>query len=203
MFQLKTPQRSAFEPVLVRDPVYLRGPAPGDHAAWARLREESRGHLVRWEEDWSPDDLSYAAYRRRLRHFEREARRAAGLSLFVFERESRALVGGATLTNIRYGAARTGVVGYWIGAPYVRRGFGAAAVEAVLAHAFGAIDLNRAEAACQPENEASQRLLARCGFRREGRAKDYLRINGRWRDHDLFAITAGEFRNREDANEGN
>lgn len=201
MFQLKTPPRPVFDPVLVRDPVYLRAPAPGDHAAWAQLREESREHLVRWEDDWSPEELSFAAYRRRLRHFDRETRRAAGLSLFVFERRSLALVGGATLTNIRYGAARSAVAGYWIGAPFVRRGYGAAAVSALLVHAFETIDLNRVEAACQPENEASQALLAKCGFRREGRAKDYLRINGRWRDHDIFAITAREFRMREDAQE--
>lgn len=197
MLQLKTPPRSAFDPVLVRDPVYLRAPEVGDHDAWARLREQSRAHLVLWEEDWSPEDLSLTAYRRRLRHFSREARSAGGLTLFVFERDSRALVGGAALANIRYGAARTCVLGYWIGAPYVRRGFGAAAADAVLGHAFGAIGLNRVEAACQPENEASHALLAKCGFRHEGRAWDYLRINGHWRDHDLFAITAREYCSRE------
>ena len=69
--------------------------------------------------------------------------------------------------------------------------------EAVAHHAFEAIGLNRVEAACQPENEASQALLARCGFRKEGRAEDYLHINGEWRDHDLFAITRRSFRKRE------
>ncbi len=198
MFQLNTPSRAVFDPVLVRDPVYLRLPAAGDYAPWARLREESRTHLVLWEEDWSPEDLSYSAFRRRLKRIERDARRGGGLSLFVFERETRILVGGTTLTNIRYGAARAGNLGYWVGASHARRGYGAAAVKAVLGHAFDTIGLNRVEAACQPENQASRGLLAKCGFRREGCAKDYLKINGRWRDHDLFAITAQEFRNRED-----
>jgi len=199
MFQLKTPPRSVFDPILVRDPVYLRAPNAGDHAAWARLREASRAHLSKWEEDWTADELSFAAFRRRLKHFEREANRARALSLFVFERAGGELVGGATLSNIRYGASRAGVLGYWIGADKTCLGFGAAAVDAMMRHAFEAIGLNRVEAACQPENAASQRLLAKCGFQREGRAEGYLRINGEWRDHDLFAITARAFRKREGA----
>ena len=128
MFQLKTPPRSVFDPILVVDPVYLRAPNPGDHAVWAALREASRAHLAKWEEDWSDDDLSFSGYRRRLKHFEREANRASGLSLFVFIRDGGVLVGGATLSNIRYGAARAGTLGYWIGANHVRQGYGAAAV---------------------------------------------------------------------------
>lgn len=196
MFLTKSPERSAFDPVLVRDPVYLRAPAAADYEDWARLREESREHLIKWEQDWAPEDLSVSAYRRRLRLFERDAKRAGGLSLFVFHRSDRTLVGGLTLTNIRYGAARAGTLGYWIGASFLRRGFGSAAVEALLSHAFETLDLNRVEAACQPENVASQRLLRSCGFTREGRASDYLKINGRWFDHDLYAMTARRFRER-------
>jgi ribosomal-protein-alanine N-acetyltransferase len=194
MFQQNTPPRSIFDPVLVRDPVYLSAPRLEDHASWARLREQSRSHLVPWEDDWSPEELDFSFYRRRLKLFEREAARGGALSLFVFARAERALVGGVTLTNIRYGSARSGIVGYWIGKPFVRRGYGTAAVGALTAHAFEAIGLNRLEAACQPDNAASRRLLVKCGFHREGRAKDYLRINGEWRDHDIFAMTARDFR---------
>jgi len=196
MFLTKSPARPVFEPILVNDPVYLRTPAASDYDGWAALREESRSHLVKWEQDWAPEDLSVSAYRRRLRLFERDAKRAASLSLFTFRRADRTLIGGLTLTNIRYGAARAATLGYWIGAPFLRRGYGAAAVEAVLAHAFETLDLNRVEAACQPENIASQGLLAACGFEREGRASDYLRINGEWVDHDLFAMTARKYRER-------
>src|SRR5690606_2261601 len=103
-------------------------------------------------------------------------------------------VGGVTLSNIRYGASRSAQLGYWVGAPYVRRGYGAAAVKALSAHAFETIDLNRLVAACQPGNIASQKLLERCGFTREGLARDYLMINGQWRDHYIYAQTAGDYR---------
>lgn len=197
VFLTKSPERSAFDPILVCDPVYLRAPEARDYESWAALREESRSHLVTWEQDWAPEDISISSFRRRLRSFEREAKRASGLSLFVYRREDRSLVGGLTLTNIRYGAARAATMGYWIGAPYIRKGYGLAAVEGAMAHAFDTIGLNRIEAACQPGNIASQRLLTACGFSREGRAEDYLKINGKWRDHDLYAITARRFHKRE------
>ncbi|MEO1242061.1 MAG: GNAT family protein [Pseudomonadota bacterium] len=196
MFLTKSTTRSAFDPILVRDPVYLRSPQVGDYDAWAGLREESRAHLVRWEQDWAPENLTLASFRQRLRHFDRDAKRACGLSLFVFHRADRVLVGGLTLNNIRYGAARAATLGYWIGEAHTRRGFGLAAVDGLLAHAFDGLDLNRVEAACQPGNIASQRLLLSCGFHCEGQAEDYLKINGKWRDHDLYAITARRYRER-------
>ena len=196
MFLIKSSNRSAFDPILVRDPVFLRAPQVSDYQSWSALREKSRAHLTRWEQAWAPENLTLSSFRQRLRHFERDAKRACGLSLFCFRRDDNALVGGLTLTNIRYGAARAASLGYWIGAPYIRQGLGIASVEALLTHAFDGLDLNRVEAACQPENGASQRLLAGCGFRREGQAADYLKINGGWRDHDLFAITARGYRER-------
>ncbi len=197
MFQLKLSPRSAFDPVLVQDPVYLRPAEASDFQAWASLREESRGHLIAWEGDWAPEALQLAAFKRRLKRFAQDKQQGRAVSLLIFHRNRRALVGGVTLTNIRYGAARAATLGYWIGAAHVRQGFGAAAVMALVSHAMDAIGLNRIEAACQAENAASRALLLKCGFIQEGRARDYLRINGEWRDHDLFAITANEFRNRE------
>lgn len=193
MFLTKSPARPAFDPVLVRDPVLLRAAQTSDLPAWMRLREESRAHLVRWEEEWALSELNAAAFKRRLRHCDREMRRGASLPLFVFRRDDETLVGGATLSNIRYGAARSAHLGYWIGEPYVRRGYGLAAVRALLDHAFHAVNLNRIEAACQPENVASQHLLKRAGFLKEGLARRYLRINGAWRDHNIFAITADDW----------
>lgn len=196
MFLTKSPVRSAFDPILVRDPVYLRSPQVRDHGEWAELREQSRGHLIRWEQDWAPENLTLASFRQRLRQFDRDSKRACGLSLFVFRRADNALVGGLTLTNIRYGAARAATIGYWIGEPYTKCGFGFSAVDGLLAHAFDSLGLNRVEAACQSGNIASQRLLVSCGFHQEGQAEDYLKINGKWRDHDLYALTARRHRER-------
>ena len=188
------PSNPAFNPVLVHEPVVLRAATPADYPAWSALREESRAHLTEWEEAWTPEQADAAAFKRRLRIYDRDRRRGGGLFLLAFRLHDNALVGGVTLSNIRYGASRSGLVGYWVGAAYARQGYGTAAVSALAAHAFEAIELNRLVAACQPGNIASQKLLDRCGFRREGLARDYLMINGQWRDHYIYALTAADYR---------
>jgi ribosomal-protein-alanine N-acetyltransferase len=83
-----------------------------------------------------------------------------------------------------------GSIGYWVGAPYARQGYTLAAVRAVLGFSLGRLGLHRIEAACVPENTPSHRLLLRAGFKAEGRAAAYLKINGEWRDHLLFGLIA-------------
>ncbi len=194
MLFASAPPNPAFNPVLVHDPVILRPGMAVDYPAWLALREKSRAHLTEWEESWTAEQATFSAFKRRLRNYERDARRGAGLSLLVFRIEDNAMVGGATLTNIRYGASRSGLLGYWIGAPFVRQGYGAAAVAAMKAHAFDRLGLNRIVAACQPGNVASRKLLDRSGFACEGLARDYLKINGVWRDHHIYAMTAADYR---------
>lgn len=193
MFQLRHAGPAAFDPVLVRDPVLLRPPHIRDFDNWVGLRTRSRGHLTRWEDSWTDKDITLSAFRRRLRLWERQRRMAVSLSLFAYCLDNDALIGGVTLSNIRFGASRSGVIGYWIGADFLRRGFGRIVVEETVRHAFDAIGLNRVEAACQAENTASSRLLTGLGFHREGCARGYLRINGAWRDHDIYAVTAQDW----------
>ena len=102
------------------------------------------------------------------------------------------ILGGISLTNIRRGVAQTGTLGYWTGSPYRNQGLMREAVLAVCTHAFSELQLHRVEAATILENEPSQRLLATCRFEREGLARAYLRINGTWRDHILFARLSGD-----------
>lgn len=177
---------------LKNGPIMLRPGEPRDAAAWIDTREASRAHLTRWEPDWRSADLTVDAVKTRLRAQSRMRREPSHISLFVFRRTDNALVGGVTLSAIRYHAARSAQIGYWIGARHVRQGYARAAVEAVIAHAFDRMGLNRIEAACQPTNVASRRVLAGAGFRQEGYARDYLFINGAWRDHCLYAITAAD-----------
>ncbi len=193
------PSDPAFNPVLVHEPVLLRAAAVADYDAWAALREESRAHLTAWEEAWTPEQASLAAFKRRLRIYGRQRRKGGGLFLLSFRMSDNALLGGVTLSNIRYGASRSALLGYWVGARFTRQGYGMASVRAMMAHAFETIELNRVVAACQPGNIASQKLLERCGFKREGRARDYLMINGAWRDHFIYALTASDYCNISDA----
>jgi ribosomal-protein-alanine N-acetyltransferase len=107
--------------------------------------------------------------------------------LFMIRREDETLLGAITLDNIRRGPAQAGTLGYWIGEPHARQGYMREAIEAVVHYAFRTLDLSRIEAACLPENAASRGVLEKTGFKYEGVAQSYLQINGRWRNHVLYA----------------
>ena len=104
------------------DGVSLRAPQLQDYPAWAELRALSREHLVPWEPIWPRDDLTRSAFRRRLRHYGREARDDHGYAFFVFENATGRLTGGVTLSSIRRGVTQSATLGYWMGAPFARRG---------------------------------------------------------------------------------
>lgn len=168
----------------------LRQPAPADYPAWAELRSASRAHLTPWEPTWSPDDLSRAMYRRRLRAYAKDIHNDVSYPYFIFENATGTLLGGVTLSNVRRGSAQTASLGYWMGAPYAGRGHMREAVGMLLPMAFNTLRLHRIEAATMLKNFASMRVLESVGFQREGLAHGYLKINGRWEDHLLYARLA-------------
>ena len=185
--------RSADPQPLVRgDGLYLRPAIAADYAAWARLREQSRAFLAPWEPTWLSDDLTRAAFRRRLR---RQAEDIAGdesFAFLIFDSTSDELLGGLTLGGIRRGVAQAATLGYWMGAPHAGKGRMTRAVAAVVRFGFDSLRLHRIEAACIPDNAPSIALLERNGFQREGFARAYLKIDDAWRDHVLLALLEGE-----------
>jgi len=185
--------RSADPQPLVRgDRLYLRPAIVADYTAWARLREQSRAFLAPWEPTWLSDDLTRAAFRRRLR---RQAEDIAGdesFAFLIFDSTSDELLGGLTLGGIRRGVAQAATLGYWMGAPHAGKGRMTRAVAAVVRFGFDSLRLHRIEAACIPDNAPSIALLERNGFQREGFARAYLKIDDAWRDHVLLALLEGE-----------
>jgi ribosomal-protein-alanine N-acetyltransferase len=159
-----------------------------DFPAWAELRAVSREFLMPWEPLWASDELSRAAFRRRVRHYLRDLREDVGYALFVFAPATGAMVGGLTLCNVRRGVTQSCTLGYWVGAMHAQQGFMTAAIRAVIPFVFDSLELHRLEAACLPTNTASIKLLEKTGFKREGLARRYLRINGVWQDHLLYAL---------------
>ena len=160
--------------------VYLRPAEMRDYIAWAELRQASRAFLTPWEPTWPPDDLTRASFRRRLRRHAEELDRDEAYPFLLFREGDDRLLGGLTLGQVRRGVAQAATLGYWMGAPR--------AVRATAGFAFATLRLHRIEAACLPENAASARVLEGVGFKREGFARAYLRINGEWRDHVLYAM---------------
>ncbi len=174
--------------------VFLRAPSERDWREWAELRAVSRAFLEPWEPSWPADALARPIYRRRLDQIADELRSDTGLSFHIFRRGDERLVGGISLTNIRRGVVQTGTLGYWIGQPFERQGLMTEALAAVVEFSFDRQALHRLEAACLPANEASRRVLHKCGFQQEGYARSYLRINGEWHDHLLFGLLGDDWK---------
>ncbi len=173
--------------------VRLRAPLAADYIQWSALRGDSRQHLTPWEPTWAADELSRAAYRRRLRRYQQAERDGTGFMFFVFDRKSNEIAGGCQLSNVRQGVAQSAAtLGYWMGKKFAGQGLMSDAVATLVRHAFDRLGFHRIEAACLPANTASRRVLTKSGFTAEGTARKYLKINGEWQDHLLFAIIAGD-----------
>jgi [ribosomal protein S5]-alanine N-acetyltransferase len=161
-------------------------------ARWSReflaaVRRSRRLHAP-WV--WPPSTpTAYRAYLRRLR-------RPTHAGYLVCRRESGELVGVVNVSEIVRGAFRSAYLGYYTFAPHARQGLMTEAVARVIDTAFRRLGLHRLEANVQPGNRASLRLVRRLGFRREGYSPRYLKIGGRWRDHERWAILADGGRGR-------
>ena len=174
----------------------LRPPQHADFRAWAALRRASEGFLRPWEPAWADDHLTRRAFTNRVVWARRGVSGGTAMPLFLVRREDSTLLGALTLDNVRRGPAQAASMGYWIGAPFARQGYMREAITGVVHHAFTVLDLSRIEAACLPDNRASRGVLESAGFKYEGVAQSYLQIDGRWRNHVLYAQLRSDRRGR-------
>ncbi len=168
--------------------VCLRPPRRSDWQAWVNLRRESYAFLKPWEPAWLPNNCTRAFYLRQYRTQIFAARDDRGYAFHIFRNSDRALLGAVTLANVQRGVAHSGSLGYWIGARYARQGYMRQALATLVPALFEQLHLHRLEAAAVTCNRPSRALLESLGFRYEGMARDYLKIDGRWRDHVLYAL---------------
>ncbi len=176
----------------------LRPPQHSDYHEWARLREESREFLTPWEPTWAPDHLSRKNFTNRVYWSARSIAQGSAVPLFLIRRNDQALLGALTLDNIRRGPAQAGTTGYWVGQRFARHGYMREALQALVHYAFTELDLSRLEAGCLPENAPSRGVLEKVGYKYEGVAQSYLQINGRWRNHVLYAYLRADRRGKTD-----
>ncbi len=168
--------------------VYLRSPVRAD-------REEFTGLMRASEEFHSPwataptDHERFAAYIA-------DSRRADFEALLLCRRSDDAILGFFNLSQIVRRRLQSAYLGYAVGLPFAGQGYMREGIELVLAHAFKTLELHRIEANIQPGNAASLALAAGAGFRREGFSPRYLKIGGRWRDHERWAILVEDWRAR-------
>jgi ribosomal-protein-alanine N-acetyltransferase len=160
--------------------VRLRPPTADDRDAFLAAARRSRDLHHPWTT--APDtDEAFALY------LERAARPTESCRLVVTDEGD--LVGVYNLSEIVRSRFQNGYLGYYAFAPLAGRGLMRAAMSLVFEHAFEELGLHRLQAAVQPDNARSRRLLESTGWREEGFAPRYLFIDGAWRDHVLYAVT--------------
>jgi ribosomal-protein-alanine N-acetyltransferase len=177
------------------DKVGLRPITGRDASRWEQLRSENVDWLVSWESTRPPQsDDRNTGYRALTADLVRQGK--AGRALPFVVTYDDLMVGQLTVTGITWGSARWAQMGYWIDQAYAGRAIIPTAVALACDHCFFTMGLHRIEIAIRPENEASLRVVDKLGFRAIGLAPSYLHINGRWRDHLLFALTVDEVETR-------
>jgi ribosomal-protein-alanine N-acetyltransferase len=162
--------------------VFLCKPTQRHRDEFLALMRASRARL----RPWVAPPASRAAFTAYLRR----ARRPTERAFLVCRVEDRAIAGVINVSQIFHGNFQSAYLGYYAGAPFMGLGYMSEGLGLVLRHAFGPLGLHRLEANIQPGNRASIRLVRGAGFRREGFSPRYLKILGRWRDHERWAITA-------------
>jgi ribosomal-protein-alanine N-acetyltransferase len=166
--------------------VKLIEPRRGDRAAWCELVRASRRFFV--------GRVGTAASASAFAVLLARAGEPAGVYRFIWRRTDGVLLGAINLSEIVRGKFQSGYLGYYIGAGYSGQGYMTDALQLMLAIAFRRLRLHRVEANIQPNNGASIRLVNRAGFHREGYSPRYLKIAGRWRDHERWALLAEDWR---------
>jgi len=181
---------------LVTDRLVLRPPRTADVPAMRTALRRNAMHLRPWSISPGPgeDPASLTSVSRAvLRHRAEWKSGHAYVFLIAPREDDRTVLGRIALGGLLRGAFQNAYLGYWIDLEHEGRGLTTEAVRAATSFAFASAELHRVQAAVMPSNPASQRVLEKAGYRREGLAARYLCIAGSWEDHILFAVTAEEW----------
>jgi [ribosomal protein S5]-alanine N-acetyltransferase len=186
----KTDARAGVGAVQTGARVFLRRPTARDRDAYLGLRRRSAAFLRSWEPAPSRGTTEIERFSAWL-HSGRGERHE---KLLVCRLDDGIILGAVNVNEIIRGPAQSAFLGYWIGAPYARQGYMTEALQLALRHAFATLRLHRVEANIMPINRASMALVKQAGFRREGHSVGYLKIAGRWENHERWALLVEDWR---------
>jgi [ribosomal protein S5]-alanine N-acetyltransferase len=165
--------------------VFLRKPEPIDRDEFVGIMRASRS----FHRPWATAPTDYDGFDAYLS----DTRRPDFEAMLVCRHEDRAILGFFNLSHITRGSLQSAYLGYAVANKYARQGYMREGLELVLREAFLKLRLHRIEANIQAGNQASIALARGAGFSREGFSPRYLKIGGRWRDHERWAILAEDW----------
>jgi [ribosomal protein S5]-alanine N-acetyltransferase len=169
--------------------IYLRMVEPSDAAAALDYLERNRDFFRPFDPYRPPEHWTESGQRDLLEASAQRHALGEEYAFGIFTAAGGLLIGRVTLSHVVRRAWQNAHLGYSMDQAHNGRGYMTAGVNATVDFAFGPAHLHRVSAAVMPDNAPSTRVLEKAGFRREGFAPNYLRINGRWRDHNLYATT--------------
>lgn len=183
-------RRARAWPAVLRDgDLVLRPIAVADGVEWTRVRMRNAQWLQPWEATVPAGaEPGPTTFRELVRGLQRAAQ-AGRMMPFVIEVEGR-LVGQVTVNHIVRGSAQYASIGYWIDRDVAGKGLVPRAVALVIDHCFTQAGLHRVEICVRPENSNSLRVVEKLGLHEVGFAPAFLHIDGAWRDHRIYAVTA-------------
>ena len=183
----RTPRAEVQEPAdrsVIR--VYVRPPRASDEYEFVSLMRESRTFHKQWASA-PTDPVRFAAYLE-------DSGRPDFEAFLVCRAADDQIVGFFNISQIARGSLQSAYLGYAAAERYAHQGYMREGIELVLRSAFAELRLHRLEANIQPGNQASIALARGAGFQREGFSPRYLKIGGRWRDHERWALLAEDWR---------
>ncbi len=186
------PSRGLSRAIQTGNLVFLRYPTPRDRDEFLTLRRGCRKFLERWEpippngfDSFGDDSFNRELKLRKTATEER---------LLICTRHDGVVVGKMSIGSISRGPLQSCYLGYWIGRHHAGNGYMTQALALTLRHCFKTLKLHRAEANIQPNNKPSQAVVKKNCFSQEGYSPKYLKIRGKWADHERWAITIEQWR---------
>lgn len=176
-------------PTLRDGAVTIRPIRQRDARVLERELAANRSWLRQWEATNPHGPLAFDT-RASIRSLQSNARSGAGLP-FAIEVDGE-FAGQLNVSSIAYGSLSSATIGYWVAERFAGRNVTPTAVALATDHCFFTMGLHRMEICIRPENAPSLRVVEKLGFRYEGLRRRFIHINGDWRDHFCFALTAEE-----------
>lgn len=175
---------------LAEGPVGLRPLRLRDRSAWLEIRRRNESWLRPWEATRPGEHIPGLTFSQMVARLRSDAR--AGRTLPFAVTYNGELCGQLTVAGITWGSLCAGHIGYWIDRDRAGLGIMPTAVALAVDHCFSTLGLHRIEICIRPENHNSRRVVEKLGFREEGTRPRFLHIDGGWRDHLVYVLTAEE-----------
>ncbi|WP_101842028.1 GNAT family N-acetyltransferase [Halobacillus sp. Marseille-P3879] len=167
--------------------IYIRPFEEEDAPALLHLQSKNRSFFERFSMERKDHYYTVETQREKIKQFIEEAKQDRQYNFGIYTYEHDALIGTINLFQVQRGPLQSAFIGYFLDQAHNGRGFMTEAVKLVVKYGFEFLQLHRIEAGVMPHNIGSMRVLEKAGFHKEGIAKQNVKINGKWEDHQVLA----------------